>query len=154
MIGYHYTTQEAWEQIQYRGLQPAPIRQHEYDSFTLVIPRLPRDAIWVWKEKLTDLQAFIILVTLAEIHRSFEVVLLRVEYEESSAASIAYDDTLENESIRLRCGFAAGRMSTGKLPMELILDDVPASCITKLWEANLLEPFRDRHMVENELVLV
>ena len=153
MIGYHYTTQEAWEHIKFKGLQTAPLRQCDYNSFLNQIPSLPKDAIWVWQEELTDVQAFITLITLAELHDSFDIVLLRVEYGESSAASIICKEKCD-ESITLTCSFSAGRLETGKLPIELILDDVPASSIIKLWEVDLLASLRDRHAVGNELVLV
>jgi len=147
VIGYHYTTREAWESIQYGGMSPAPLRQHEYDGFLTSLPTLPRDAIWVWKEELSDHQAFIVLTSLAVMHDSFDIVLLAIDYEPNSSASIACKE-YDNDFTRLTCDFSMGRLSTGKLSIDLILNDVPAANITKLWSGNLMAPFRGRHKSE------
>ena len=144
MIGFHYTTQEAWEAIQYEGMKPAPIRQHEYDRFLADIPMLPREAIWVWKEELTDRQAFVVLTSLAVMHDSFDVVLLEVDYEPDSSASISCKEH-PDDRVRLTCDFSIGHIAIGKLPIDLILDAVPAHNITKLWSGNLLAPFHGHH---------
>lgn len=145
MIGYHYTTQEAWNLIQVEGMHPAPIRQHEYDRFASVCKDLPRDAIWVWKEELTDTQAFITALLLADIHSSFDFVLLEIEYDAESSASLVCKECSE-DTIKLSCNFSAGNhLFTGSQPIDLIINSVPAASITKLWQGDLLEPLRNRH---------
>jgi hypothetical protein len=144
MIGYHYTTREAWEQIQYEGMKLDTIRQHEYDRFVCDIPTLPREAIWVWKEELTDEQAFVVLTSLAIMHDSFDVVLLEIDYEPDSSASISCREH-PDDRVRITCNFAIGHVEIDKLPIDLILDDVPARNVTKLWSGNLLAPFQGRH---------
>ena len=47
--------------------------------------------------------------------------------------------------MNLVCDFSAGSLYTGKLPIDLILEDVPTYNVTKLWEANLLDHLKDRH---------
>ena len=147
MIGYHYTTREAWEQIQHCGLHPSPIRQHEYDCFLPVCPTLPRDAVWVWKEELTDQEAFVVLTSLAIMHDSFDIVLLAIDYEPDSSASIICKEHNNNFG-RLTCNFAIGPVKIDKLSIDLILDVIPPSNITKLWSGDLMAPFYDRHKSE------
>ncbi len=141
MIGYHYTTQKAWEQVQYGGgMQLTSMRQFEYDKFIRTIPTLPRDIIWVWKEKLIAEHAFIVSLLVSEMHLSFDIVLLRIEYEESISAAIVCRPNAQ-DFVKLTCDFSAGRLATGKLPVDLILDYVPVSNIMRIGQHNMLEPF-------------
>jgi len=144
MIGYHYTTHEAWEQIQHQGMLPAPIRQHEYDIFLASVPTLPRDAIWVWKEELTDQEAFVVLTSLAVMHDSFDLVLLAVDYDSSSSALTVCKEN-PDDLLRLTCDFSIGHLTIDKQQIDLILDPVPANNIMELWSVNLLNTFRGRH---------
>ncbi len=146
MIGYHYTSLRSWEDIQYRGLEPDRIRQHEYGLFVTIAPRLPRDAIWVWQHPLDNEQACITTFSLAAMHSSFEIVLLRITYDESDAASIVYDDTDPQDTTQFICSFTAGRLSTGRLPIELLINSIPPEQIEKIWEINLLDHMKGRHV--------
>ncbi len=87
MIGYHYTTREAWEKIQREGMHTAPLSRCEYDKFLASAPLLPRDVIWVWRGQLNAEQAFITLFQLAEMHGSYDLVLLEIHYESWGSAS-------------------------------------------------------------------
>ncbi len=138
MIGYHYTTREAWEKIQREGMHTSRIVQHEYDKFLASVPLLPRDAIWVWRGKLNAEQAFITLLQLAEMHGSYDLVLLKVHYEGWGSASLACKEPGDG-LIRLSCSFAVGRLDTGSLPIDLITHDVPATAVECIWEINLLD---------------
>lgn len=143
MIGYHYTTQEAWEQIQVEGMYPAPIREHEYARFNKACTNLPPDAIWVWRGSLSDAQAFIALITLADLHQSFDFVLLELDYDTGSSA--LHTCKLPGDTINLTCEFTAGRLKTNPQPIDLIINPVPPMNITKLWEGDLLQSLRDHH---------
>lgn len=147
MVGYHYTTLEAWEIIQVEGVRIAPLRKHEYDRFRSAIPKFPRDAIWVWKAPLTDEQAYIITLQLAETRRSFDFVLLKIHYETWASASLACKD-VPSDKINLTCNFGAGRLKTPSLPIDLIICDVPSTNVEAIWQINLLDAFRDRHVME------
>jgi hypothetical protein len=131
-------------------MYPAPIRKFEYDRIHQSVEKLPLDAIWVWKEELTAKQTFIVLTTLADIHRDFDFVLLEIDYESAGSASLACAEP--GDIIKLTCGFGAGRMDTGPQPIDLIINPVPATSITKLWEGNLLEPLQNRHPALEVLV--
>jgi len=146
MIGYHYTTAEVWDAIQREGLHIAPIRQSELERFRRGVPDLPPDAIWVWREPLTDEQAWFTLILLAEMHQSHNLVLLEVHYEDWASSSLACkEDPLD--TIKLSCDFAVGRLGTGALPIDLIICDVPATSIECIWEVNLLDAMKGRHEI-------
>jgi len=147
MLGYHYTTREGWAAIQDAGhLRPEKIRAHEYTLFSTECKNLPPDAIWVWKEELTDKEAFVTLITLAEIHKSFDLVLLELRYPHSSSASIVCIPE-PGDALNLTCEFAVGRLRTGKRPIDLILDPVYANNVKELWQGNLLKVMQGRHRV-------
>jgi hypothetical protein len=148
MIGYHYTTRENWCNIQVEGMEPAPIRQHEYDHFRVNLPELQREAIWIWKKPLVDEHAWITIINLAAMHKSFEIVLLEIIYEEKDACSHIYlreEDKAMGSRVDLTCSFSAGEFSTGQLPMELLANHVPPCRIAKVWEADLLADIRKYH---------
>ena len=137
MIGYHYTTREAYRDIQLEGLYPSALRKHEYDKFSQIMPRLCREAIWLWKEKLSKVHAWIVTVTLAVNHDSFDLVLLKVEYDKENAVSIIHAN---GDTIKLKCSFSAHSLSTGSLPIELLMDPVSPKDIELIWEGDLLSP--------------
>lgn len=146
MIGYHYTTKKLWEgRIRREGLQPRPIRQHGYECFRADLPRLPRDAVWVWQEPLSSLQAFISLVLLGSIHKSFDLVLLEVVYANSDAASIIYNEHRDGTEVQLFCTFEAEDLSTGKQPIELLVNPIEPKKLALIWEGDLLSCLNDRH---------
>lgn len=147
MHGYHYTTKEAWKVIQREGMRPAPIRQCEYDKFLNAVPLLPPDAIWVWREPLSDEQAYITLIQLAEAHQSFDMVLLKVNYEKWASASHTCKE-IPDDKIRLKCSFSVGRLYTGSLLIDLIICDVPTTNIELIWQVNLLDAMKGRHAAE------
>jgi len=147
MIGYHYTPLEKWDVIQREGLHLAPVRQHELDRFRRSLPALPDEAIWVWREPLTDEQAFITALNLASMHGSYEIALLRVQYDSWAAASHACKEH-PDDTVKLRCNFGAGSLVTPMLPIELILADVPANRVEKIWQCNLLDAMKGRHTAE------
>lgn len=150
MHGYHYTTKKSWEMIQREGMHPAPIRQLEYDVLIRKVPHLPTDAVWVWQEPLNDEQAYIILTLLSEMHQSFDLVLLKVNYEKSVSASHACKE-FPGDEIRLTCNFSVGRLHTDSLPIDLIICDVPVANIELIWQVNLLDAIRGRHAAEEHL---
>jgi hypothetical protein len=137
MIGYHYTTKEAWTQIQLNGMSPAPIRKHELDRFREEVPDMPSDAIWVWKDIPSPEAAWVVTANLASMHKSFELVLLEIEYEDSSACSIKY--AKDSDIIKLKCTFSAGSFTTGHLPIELLISEVNSDNIKLLHSFNLLK---------------
>lgn len=147
MHGYHYTTREAWKAIQREGMCLAPIRQHEYDKFLEALTWLPPDAIWVWREPLTDKHAFIMLILLSEMHQSFDMVLLKVNYEEWASASYACKASPEDK-VRLKYSLSVGRLRTGSLPIDLIITDVPVASIELIWQVNLLDAMKGLHAAE------
>ncbi len=113
------------------------------------MPRLQRNVIWVWRERLTDEHAFITCFLLAEAHQSFDLVLLEIGYGNSDAASLIYKEHPEDIH-RLTCKFSAGRLKTGSQPVELLVHDVPPEKIQLLWQGSLLASLKDHY---NRLVL-
>ena len=146
MIGYHYTTKEFWEEhIQHEGLKPCPIRQHEYDIFVHSSPGLQKNAIWVWREPLSDRDAWIVAVSLAVMHDSFNLVLLKVGYDyETEACSHLYKE-FPSDSLRYTCNFGIHRMKTPSLPIELLAHVVPPERIEIIWEQDMLSIVYGRH---------
>ncbi len=140
MIGYHYTTRDRWEKIKYRGLYPAEISEHELSTFREGLPRVPGRAIWVWRERLTPEQAWICTTLLADRHRSFDIVLLEIEYHDTDAMSRLCRPE-PADVVGLRCNFCVGWRETGMLPLELLVYHIPAGQISLIAEINLLEPF-------------
>jgi hypothetical protein len=128
-------------------VEPSQIREKDLTSFRRSLPDLPDvKVIWVWKEELTDEHALIVLVTLAEAHQTFDMVLLKLEYEPESSAGIVH--AMPDQDTRLVVSFDIGRLGTGKLPCDLILDHVPPRCVTKIWDINLLDSLKHRHADE------
>ncbi|MHC4296446.1 MAG: hypothetical protein ACYS7Y_04025 [Planctomycetota bacterium] len=145
MIGYHYTTMVNWNGIQESGeLRLGRCRQHELDRFRESAPRLQEDVIWVWKNPLTDIQAWIVTALLSTMHGDFNLALLELTYPESDSCSLIYlDDPCS--TLRFTCEFSAGNLDTGNLPIDLIANNVPMDRIRLLWEGDLLSPFYGRH---------
>jgi hypothetical protein len=136
MIGYHYTSKEAWEKVQLNGLSPTPIRKHELEIFREQVPCVPSDAVWIWKDIPPPEAAWVVTANLASMHKSFELVLLEVNYEDSNACSMVYAN---GDDIKFKCSFSAGSFTTGFLPIELLINTVAADNIKLLRSFNLLK---------------
>ncbi|MHC4299613.1 MAG: hypothetical protein ACYS7Y_20230 [Planctomycetota bacterium] len=147
MIGYHYTTVEAWMQIEQEGMKLSPMKHgHEWDHLSEALPGLQREVIWVWQEPLTNYQALIIYLLIADAFRAFDIALLKIHYPESASASIVYCPP--GDTVKLTCRISAGRMETNP-PMDLILDEVDPSDIELLWTGNILRALDGRHKGEH-----
>ena len=145
MIGYHYTTQSAWEAIREHGLFPGPIRPHELLKFqTACGIEMPTEAIWVWQERLTVQQAWITSILLADIHSEWDLILLKIDYKEADSIPHNYKPQ-PDDTVNLTCAFGAGKLSTGSLPIDLLMNHIPACQIEPIWEGNLLEPLEANH---------
>jgi len=140
MIGYHYTTQKAYQDIQLEGLYPSILRKYEYDKFHEIMPELQREAIWLWKEKLSRINAWIVTAALAVDHDSFDLVLLKIEYGEGDAVSMIHAN---GDTINLKCNFSANSLTTGSLPIELLVGPVSPENIELIWEGDLLSPLEE-----------
>lgn len=138
MRGYHYTTRGVWETfIAHEGLTVAPIRAHELEEFRRDMPDCQEDGIWVWKELPTPRQAWVITALLAMIHHDWDLVLLEVEYDEID--TMVYHNPAEgDDQIKQTCRFFGNGMDTGKLPIDILVNPIPAERITKIWESDLL----------------
>jgi len=78
MIGYHYTSQDHWTQIQQEGLVPYRINA----TALLHILHLPHiDGIWVWKRRLAQRAHIGSLLYHTFQKYSTRIVLLQVTYK-------------------------------------------------------------------------
>jgi hypothetical protein len=145
MIGYHYTTKESWERIQYEGMEPSVMNALEWEIYASIVQGLPREAIWVWQEPLNDRDAWIVTAGLAVSHGSFELVLLQIEYSIDEAASYVCNPCNDDSVFRLRCHFGAGRMRTPNLLIELLVNRIQPKNIELIWETDLLSSVSGRH---------
>lgn len=144
MIGYHYTTREAYESIKVNGLIPEPISPREYKNYKECLPNLPKKAVWVWTKALNDLHSWVVVTSLAAVKASLNVVLLKVNYQARDAASIIYNEKLD-EHTYLKCSFTAGALSTGSQLIELLVHPISPENIELIWESDLLWPVQGRH---------
>ena len=147
MIGYHYTTKEAWEQIKYEGMLPATMNEHEWNSYAALAKGLPRKAIWVWQKTLSDKDTWIVTATLSCTHNSFNIVLLEVEYEPEDAGSIVHYQQDDSGLYVFKCNFSLGKLETPMLPIELLINPISPDNIELIWETDLLASVYGRHDV-------
>lgn len=142
MRGYHYTTRRVWSAfIQHEGLTVGPIRHHELEEFRREMPDCQEMGIWVWKEIPKPEQAWIITALLATMHNDWDLVLLEVEYDETE--TMLYQNPYPGDDrVKQTCQFSACHLDTGRLEIDILVDPVPATRITKIWEANLLSPLQ------------
>jgi hypothetical protein len=137
MFGYHYTTRHCWEDIQYEGLLLNNIRAHELTDFHNVLPQLPAQAIWTWREEPEGDNAVVVIMSLALGRKSFELVLLEVEYDVKDSSLALHPP--EGGTANLTCSFQAGNYDTGSMPISLILQPVPAEQVHCIKEFDLAE---------------
>jgi hypothetical protein len=117
----------------------------EWESYASIVQGLPRAAIWVWQETLSDIDAWIVTAGLAVSHGSFELVLLQIEYSIDEAASYVCNPCNDDSVFRLRCNFEIGRIKTPNLLIELLVNWIPPRNIELIWETDLLASVYGRH---------
>jgi len=147
VIGYHYTTQKAWEAIREHGLFPGHIRPHELERFQNTCGMdMPQEAVWVWKDRLTVENAWVVTALLANIHNDFDLILLKVHYKAADSIPLNYKPNPE-DTVKLSCNFSVGtRDTTGDMPIDLLMNHIPPDQVEPIWEGSLLEPLEYAHV--------
>lgn len=105
---------------------------------------MPTEAIWVWKQRLNVKQAWVSCILLADIHAEWDLILLKIDYKEADSIPSNYKPRWD-DTVNLSCNFAAGKAETGSLPIDLLMNHIPADQIEPIWEGRLLEPLECAH---------
>ncbi len=139
MIGYHYTTYEAYLKIKEAGLEPRPLIKDEWDTELKNLVR--NGCIWVYVESLIDRELIGQLMYVAVNHRSHHLVCLEVEYWEQESVYIQTTLALEPEDkLYLTHDLGGiGVFNHTKAPYDLILSRISPERIHLVGEWNLLD---------------
>jgi len=135
MIAYHYTTWEAYQNIQNKGLQLSPVDSNHITELKEVKKYLENGCIWLYKSYLTDYKLLGILMERAVYHNSYKIVCLEVKYtKKQSAAFLKLCET--NDEVRLTHKLNAGIFGHEKESIILLVTPVLSKNIKlkKTWD--------------------
>lgn len=85
MIGYHYTTYDAYQTIKRTGLKPMPVDPKK--DMGPMREHIGGGCIWLYREDMTNAELLGMVMYVATHHNSTHVVRLAVEYEDWMAAT-------------------------------------------------------------------
>lgn len=119
MIGYHYTTLSAYEEISEVGLQLFPLEKRHRSGCREVLHLVKDGCIWVYTESMLDRALLGMLFYVASRHSSTRIVCLEVEYPDVHSASwLASLELDEDDTLCLRHKLEIG-LPNGVLSQEL-----------------------------------
>lgn len=136
MLGYHFTTLEAYEAIAKEGLVLAPVSQVHHEDFHDVMHLLKDGAIWIYKHPQKDVSLLAMIFYVAFELDTRQICLLKVEYEEDQAASIIA--SRGSNIVKLYHTLTVGEYSGHyKEPIELLIEPVSPEKVKLLKTWNL-----------------
>lgn len=146
MIGYHYTTWEAYQYIRAQGLQLLPLEERHRHGCQEVLHLVENGCIWVYPEYMQDRKLAGMIVYIACRHDSNRIVCLEVEYPEVwSAIWLASAEFEDDTHVVLRHTLDLSVVDkpapfghTGE-PFDLIIEPVSAKDIRIVGKWDLLE---------------
>lgn len=148
MIGYHYTTWEAYQQIKEDGLQLSPLEKRHEDKCRPAVEFVKAGCIWVYSEFMQGYEQIGMILYVAFRHDSHRVVCLEVDYAEwASASRLAYQKLSVTDPcvarVELTHGLEAGLFGHQKR-FDLITTPVLSEQIHLVGKWNLLDLVQQR----------
>jgi len=150
MIGYHFTTVEAYRRIREIGLQPSPLDPQP--GLTPIQPYIRDGGIWLYRRRFAGHKLLGMLFYVAINHESDRIVRVAVEYDFWQAASWhALHDLEPDDTIQLTHDFTGvGHYGHIKEPFEVIITPVEPSKIRLMDTWNLMDVLHRARIRKNK----
>ena len=143
MIGYHYTTWEAYQLIQETGLQLSSLEERHKVPVGCAAEFVENGCIWVYPERMQGRELIGMVIYAAYRHDSHHSVCLEVDYPEwESATKLAFRKLAADQLVRelnLNHDLDAGPFGHIRKRFDLITGPVPSERICLVGEWNLLD---------------
>jgi len=143
MIGYHYTTWEAYQKIRETGLQLSPLEERHRDQCYAVVEFVEDGCIWVYPEHMQGRELIGMVIYIAFRHDNHHSVCLKVDYPEwESAARLALRKLAADQLVKelnLNHDLNAGPFGHISRRFDLITKPVSPEQIHLVGEWNLLD---------------
>lgn len=139
MIGYHYTTWEAYQQIQETGLQLSPLEERHKQRCWGVMEFVKDGCIWVYPEFMQGRELIGMVFYVAFRHDSHYLICLAVDYAEWESARWLAKKRHEADDMRLTHDLDAGPFGHFRKPFDLVTEPISSEQIQLVGEWNLLD---------------
>jgi len=139
MIGYHYTTWEAYQKIKEGGLQLSPLEERHKQTCWGVVEFIKDGCIWVYPEFMQGRELIGMIFYAAFRHDSHRTVCLEVDYAEWESAKKCGQAHHKPDEVRLTHDLDAGPFGHFRKPFDLVMKPVPPECIQLVGSWNILE---------------
>ena len=142
MIGHHYTTWEAYQQIRETGLQLSILEERHEETCDLVLEFVKDGCIWVYPKHMRGRELIGMIIYAAIRHNSHRVVCLEVDYPEWVSATKLAMEAVDSdvEAVHLNHDlFGAGPFGHTRKRFDLITESVLPERIQLIGEWNLLD---------------
>ena len=129
-VGYHYTTQSAWEKIAVEGLIPQLLSQENMAEHAVCC------GIWIYPSIQTGAGLVGLVLDRILRHREIDIVVLRVQYDETDTYSYMMQHDRHTHVVLRHHGCTTDnwKWHDGE-QYELLLHPVPPQHITNLGPA-------------------
>ena len=130
MIGYHYTTWEAYQLIRETGLQLSELEERHKLKFPEIVEYVEDGCIWVYLKLMEGCEQVGMVFYAGVRHDSYRLVCLEVDYPEWHSASRLvrrkYEDDPDVDGVNLNHDlFGAGPFDHTRKRFDLITESVP-----------------------------
>lgn len=144
MIGYHYTTWEAYQKIRETGLQLSELEERHKLKLFMIVEYVKDGCIWVYPEYMQGRELIGMVFYAGIRHDSHRLVCLEVDYPEWHSVSCLvrrkYEDDPDIDDANLNHDlFGAGSFGHVLKRFDLITEPVSPEQIHLVGEWNLLD---------------
>ena len=140
MIGFHYTTWEAYQLIQETGLHLSPLPKQHEEKCSAMLEFIEDGCVWVYPERMCGSQQVGQVFFVAIRHDCHHIVCLEVDYPEWHSATHLVEQKYENDGVHVTHDlFGAGPFNHTRKRFDLITQPVPPEQIQMVGEWNLPE---------------
>ena len=139
MIGYHYTTWEAYQLIRETGLQLSELEERHKLKFPMIVEFVEDGCIWVYPRLMEGREQVGMVLYAGVRHGSHHLVCLEVDYPEWHSASCFVCRKFVDDTVNMSHDlFGAGPFNHTRKRFDLITEPVSPDQIQVVGEWDLV----------------
>lgn len=142
MIGFHYTTWNAYQSIRVIGLQLSPLPKQHKDMCQATLEFIEDGCIWVYPEPMRGLQQVGQVLYVAMRHDNSHLVCLKVDYPEWHSATHLVERKFGDDARLTHDLLGAGLFNHTRKRFDLVTQPILPEQIQMAAEWNLRELIR------------
>lgn len=154
MIGYHYTTWKAYQQILENGVKLSPLEARHKNIHRAVKRFISNGCVWVYSKFMVDYELVGMLFCVGMRHESSHVVCLEIEYPKKASAYFQWcqKNPIEDSLLLTHDLTDVGLFNHYREKFDLITEPIPPATVNLMGSWDLLDFVRAGMFQEAALI--